>query len=84
MTRRVRARSRCARDTEAFNAAFAATGTEEAPAARRRWAQTHLDQAEIYDQLAAAEPTVADDHHTDAAKQRAIAAEITRDQERTP
>ncbi|MEU0398221.1 hypothetical protein ABZ208_36805 [Streptomyces sp. NPDC006208] len=63
-------------NTEAFNAAFAATGTDGHAAARRRWANTHTAQAEVYDQLAVAEPTIADKHRAGAEKQRELATSV--------
>ncbi|MGP3983776.1 hypothetical protein [Streptomyces sp. KR80] len=58
-----------AEDTAAYNAAVEAVGSKAHAAARTA-------MAEVYDQLAVAEPTIADDHRQDAAKQRALAADI--------
>ncbi|WP_351235354.1 hypothetical protein [Streptomyces sp. NPDC002133] len=60
----------------AFNAAFEATGTDGHAAARQRRADMRTAQAEVYEQLAIAEPTIADEHRARAKKQRELAASV--------
>lgn len=66
------------KNTDAYEEAFAAIGTHSHAIARQHWADTHVERADAYDQLAEAEPTMADEHRRAAAKQRAIADEILR------
>ncbi|MEU9126109.1 hypothetical protein AB0C96_40940 [Streptomyces sp. NPDC048506] len=65
-------------NTAAFDASFTAIGTPVLKAERQRWANTHIAQADIYEQLAVAEPTIAGDHRTNAAEQRRLAMLILR------
>ncbi|MBV6700225.1 hypothetical protein KV557_24500 [Kitasatospora aureofaciens] len=63
--------------TDAYNATFTALDDQQARAAAlRRWADTHIHSAEAYERLAQLEPTLADEHHSRAAKQRELAARI--------
>ncbi|MEV3998981.1 hypothetical protein ACFYPK_28535 [Streptomyces halstedii] len=62
--------------TTAYTASFEAIGTDGHAAARQRWADVHIAMAEVCDELAAAEPTIAENHQRAAAKQRAIAHDI--------
>jgi hypothetical protein len=61
---------------DAYEAAFAATGTDEHEAKGAAWAAKHLAQAEIYDRLAVVEEPVAAEHRRSAAAQRSIAQQI--------
>jgi hypothetical protein len=62
--------------TAAYRASIEATGTDGHSAARERWADVHVALADVCDQLAAAEPTIAEDHLRAATKQRGIADDI--------
>ncbi|MFG3207960.1 hypothetical protein [Streptomyces sp. NPDC048192] len=61
---------------DAYEAAFAATGTDQHEAKGAAWAAKHLAQAEVYDRLADIEEPVAAEHRRSAAAQRSIAQQI--------
>ncbi|WP_413754831.1 hypothetical protein [Streptomyces sp. MMBL 11-3] len=63
-------------NTAAYEASFEAIGTDAHAAAHQHWADTHIMAAEVFDQLAALEPTIAEYHKRAATEQRAIADDI--------
>ncbi|WP_331748544.1 hypothetical protein [Streptomyces chartreusis] len=65
------------RESEAaYGAWFDAIDTDHHTVTQQRWAALHLAAAEVCGELAAAEPTIADNHQRAAARHRAIADDI--------